>query len=80
VGLSSLTAIGGAKSELARIRSCRPKLCDQISKLVVFYPLSSSRSLARNTANKWSQQIAHDAAVNIMKEFWPDVRYEVLHQ
>jgi hypothetical protein len=27
-----------------------------------------------------SQQIALDAAFNIMKEFWPDVRHKLFHQ
>jgi hypothetical protein len=27
-----------------------------------------------NTGSKWGQQIALDAAFNVMKEFWPDVR------
>ena len=44
----------------------------------LYYP-AVDRSLG-NTANKWSQQIALDAAFNIMKEFWPDVRHKVLHQ
>lgn len=44
----------------------------------LYYP-AADRSLG-NTANKWSQQIALDAAFNIMKEFWPDVRHKVFHQ
>jgi len=38
----------------------------------VYYP-AADRSFS-NTANKWGQQIGLDAAFNIMKEFWPDVR------
>ena len=38
----------------------------------LYYP-ASDRSFS-NTANKWGQQIGLDAAFNIMKEFWPDVR------
>jgi hypothetical protein len=44
----------------------------------LYYP-AANRSFG-NTANKWSQQIALDAAFNIMKEFWPDVRHKLLHQ
>lgn len=44
----------------------------------LYYP-AVDRSLG-NTVNKWSQQIALDAAFNIMKEFWPDVRHKVFHQ
>ena len=44
----------------------------------LYYP-AVDRS-AGNTANKWSQQIALDAAFNIMKEFWPDVRHKFFHQ
>src|SRR5215471_18854369 len=35
-----------------------------------YYP-AADRSLG-NTASKWGQQIALDAAFNVMKEFWPD--------
>jgi hypothetical protein len=44
----------------------------------LYYP-AADRSLG-NTANKWSQQIALDAAFNIMEEFWPDVRHKLFHQ
>lgn len=44
----------------------------------LYYP-AADRSLG-NTANKWSQQIALDAAFNVMKEFWPDVRHKLFHQ
>ena len=44
----------------------------------LYYP-AVNRSLG-NTANKWAQQIALDAAFNVMKEFWPDVRHRVFHQ
>lgn len=44
----------------------------------LYYP-AADRSLG-NTANKWSQQIALDAAFDIMKEFWPDVRHKLFHQ
>jgi hypothetical protein len=44
----------------------------------LYYP-GVDRSLA-NTANKWAQQIALDAAFNVMKEFWPDVRHKFFHQ
>lgn len=44
----------------------------------LYYP-AVNRSLG-NTANKWSQQIALDAAFNVMKEFWPDVRHKFFHQ
>jgi hypothetical protein len=37
-----------------------------------YYP-AVNRSLS-STANKWVQQIGLDAAFNVMKEFWPDVR------
>ncbi|HLH07796.1 MAG TPA: hypothetical protein VKW78_11205 [Terriglobales bacterium] len=37
-----------------------------------YYP-AADRSFS-NTASKWGQQIALDAAFNVMKEFWPDVR------
>jgi len=43
-----------------------------------YYP-AANRSFG-TTVNKWSQQIGLDAAFNIMKEFWPDVRHNVLHQ
>ncbi|MBV9181322.1 MAG: hypothetical protein JO356_08415 [Acidobacteria bacterium] len=44
----------------------------------LYYP-AANRSFG-NTANKWSQQIALDAAFNIMKEFWPDVRRKLFGQ
>jgi hypothetical protein len=37
-----------------------------------YYP-AADRSFS-NTLTKWEQQIALDAAFNVMKEFWPDVR------
>jgi len=40
-----------------------------------YYP-AVNRSLS-TTANKWAQQIGLDAAFNVMKEFWPDVRRKV---
>jgi len=40
-----------------------------------YYP-AVNRSLS-TTANKWVQQIGLDAAFNVMKEFWPDVRHKV---
>lgn len=40
-----------------------------------YYP-AVNRSFG-NTANKWAQQIGLDAAFNVMKEFWPDVRRKV---
>lgn len=43
-----------------------------------YYP-AANRSFG-TTVNKWSQQIGLDAAFNIMKEFWPDVRRKTLHQ
>lgn len=44
----------------------------------LYYP-AENRSLA-NTANKWGQQIGLDAAFNIMKEFWPDIRQKMEHE
>ena len=40
-----------------------------------YYP-AADRSFS-NTASKWGQQIALDAAFNVMKEFWPDVRHRL---
>lgn len=42
----------------------------------LYYP-AADRSFSK-TANKWGQQISLDAAFNIMKEFWPDVRRKLL--
>ena len=43
-----------------------------------YYPAADRT--AGNTLDKWGQQIGLDAAFNIMKEFWPDVRQKVLHK
>lgn len=32
------------------------------------------------TGQRWVQQLALDAAFNVVKEFWPDIRHSVLHQ
>lgn len=40
-----------------------------------YYP-AADRSFA-NTFNKWGQQIGLDTGFNIMKEFWPDIRYKL---
>jgi hypothetical protein len=32
------------------------------------------------TGQRWGQQLALDAAFNVIKEFWPDIRHSVLHQ
>lgn len=42
-----------------------------------YYP-AADRSFG-NTVNKWGQQIALDAFLNVMKEFWPDMRQKLFH-
>jgi hypothetical protein len=32
------------------------------------------------TGQRWEEQLALDAVFNVVKEFWPDIRHNVLHQ
>ena len=43
------------------------------------YYLGQCRTWTK-TSQRWGEQLALDAVVNVVKEFWPDIRHSVLHQ
>lgn len=44
----------------------------------LYYP-AQERTLS-NTAQKWGTQIAVDGMANLLKEFWPDIRHDLLRK